>query len=176
MADQMQRHVGDGRDPDWFAAIVAGLGAGAILMVVDLLWSTMVNAEGPWVTSRMIAAAVLGPQLLESSTFNLPAVIVALVAHYSSGVVFAVLVAYVSTRMRLDTSAGLALLTGAVAGLLLYLFNFYVLVHLFPWFAQIRGLATIAAHLIFGASATLLYWKLQRRPETAVATHQSQTA
>lgn len=176
MADQMQRQVGDNRAPDWFVAIVAGLGAGAILMVVDLLWSTLVNAEGPWVTSRMIAAAVLGPQLLESSDFSLSAVIVALFAHYSSGVVFAVLVAFISTRMRLDRSAGMALLTGSVAGLLLYLFNFYVLVYLFPWFAEIRGLATILAHLIFGASATLLYWKLQRRPESAVVTHRSQTA
>jgi len=36
------------RPLDWAAAAVAGLGAGAILMVLDLMWSLAITGEGPW--------------------------------------------------------------------------------------------------------------------------------
>ena len=55
------------RPVDWAAAAVAGLGAGAILMVLDLVWSIAITGEGPWVASRMIAAMVMGQQMLQSS-------------------------------------------------------------------------------------------------------------
>ena len=33
------------RAPDWTAAAVAGFGAGAVLMVLDLVWSTFFNPD-----------------------------------------------------------------------------------------------------------------------------------
>jgi hypothetical protein len=54
-------------------------------------------------------------------------------------------------------------LIGAAFGGLLYVFNFFALTQAFPWFAELRGWATFVSHLIFGASAALLYWKLARR-------------
>ena len=47
---------------------------------------------------------------------------------------------------------------GAVFGLALYLINFYVVTGAFPWFAELRGWSTLITHLIFGVSASLLYW------------------
>jgi hypothetical protein len=35
---------------------------------------------------------------------------------------------------------------------------------LFPWLAEMRGWATLAAHLVFGIVAALLYRRLERRP------------
>jgi hypothetical protein len=65
----------------------------------------------------------------------------------------------------LDSSLTLAVLTGAGFGLVLYLVNFYGMVYFFPWFAEVRGWATLLINLIFGISTAALYWKLGRRGE-----------
>jgi hypothetical protein len=31
-----------------------------------------------------------------------------------------------------------------------------------PWFVDMRGMATLAAHLIFGMTTATMYWKLKR--------------
>ena len=51
------------RTPDWAVGLVAGLAAGAVLMVLDLLWSTVVEGGGPWRTSHMIAPVFTGASL-----------------------------------------------------------------------------------------------------------------
>ena len=45
---------------DWTAAAVSGFAAGAVLMVLDLVWSALFNPDGPWRTSHMIAPIFLG--------------------------------------------------------------------------------------------------------------------
>jgi len=151
------------RPLDWAAAAVAGLGAGAILMVLDLMWSLAITGEGPWAASRMIAAIVMGPQVLQSSAFSLSIVMVALLLHYAFGIVGGLVIAAVSAPLGLDSKFGLALLTGAVFGVVLYLVNFHGMTAFFPWFTEIRGWAAFLVNLIFGISTTLLYWKLERR-------------
>lgn len=153
------------RPLDWAAAAVAGFGAGAILMVLDLMWSLAITGEGPWVASRMIAAIVTGPQVLQSSEFSLSAVVVALLLHYAFGIVGGLVIAAVSAPLGLDSKFALALLTGAVFGVVLYLVNFHGMTAFFPWFAQVRGWTAFLINLIFGISTTLLYWKLERRGE-----------
>jgi hypothetical protein len=54
------------------------------------------------------------------------------------------------------------LAAGAVFGLAIYLINFYGMVRMFPWFVDLRGWATLVAHLIFGMSTAAMYWQLQR--------------
>lgn len=163
MAAEGELKQGLGHAPDWVAGAVAGFAAGAILMVLDLVWSFAVTDQGPWGTSRMIAAMVLGPQTLQSSEFNWGVVGGALIAHYTLGVVFGLILAAVSAPWRLDRTLGIALVSGAIFGAVLYIVNFNGLVYFFPWFAQIRGWPALVAHLIFGASAATLYWKLERR-------------
>jgi hypothetical protein len=161
---QMER-----RYADWPAAAVAGFGAGAILMVLDLFWSVAVTGDGPWVASRMIAAIVMGQQVLQSSGFSLSTVTVALLAHYALGVAGGIVLVAVGSRLRLDANLGLAALTGAAFGLMLYVINFYVLVRFFPWFAEIRGWTALLINLIFGITAAVLYWKLERRDDARPA-------
>jgi hypothetical protein len=161
--EQLQR--GETRVPDWPAAAVAGFGAGAILMVLDILWSLALTGAGPWTSSRMIAALVLGPEVLQSQGFDLTAVTVALLAHYAFGIVGGLVLAAVSAPLRLDSSLTLAVLTGAGFGLVLYLVNFYGMVQFFPWFNEVRGWTTLLINLIFGISTAALYWKLERRGE-----------
>lgn len=150
------------RAPDWPAAAVSGFAAGAVLMVVELLWSAMIMGTNPWATSHMVAAIVAGPDALQVADFNFSLVAIALATHYVLGIVFGLALAAILALFHLDSSAGIALLVGAVFGLALYLINFYGMVALFPWFADMRGWATVAAHLIFGMAAALFYRRLER--------------
>ena len=152
------------RAPDWLVAAVSGFAAGVVLMVLDLLWSSIVAGDGPWRTSHMIAPIFTGPESLQSTDyrFSVGVVALALATHYALGIVFGLAMAAIMAPLDLDATIGRALLTGAVFGVALYLINFFGVVRLFPWLAELRGWATLAAHLVFGIVAALLYWKLQR--------------
>ena len=65
-------------------------------------------------------------------------------------------------QFRLDETPAYALVAGAIMGLALYLLNFEALVGFFPWMADLRGVDTLAAHVVFGVVAGLLYWRLKR--------------
>jgi hypothetical protein len=156
------------RPLDFAAAAVAGLGAGAILMVLDLVWSIAISGSGPWAAPRMVASIVMGPGVLDApSTFELSVVVVALLLHYAFGVVGGLVIAAVSAPLGLDSRLDLAVLTGAVFGVVLYLVNFYAVASFLPWFAEIRGWPTLLINIVFGISATVLYWKLERRDDAA---------
>ena len=157
------------RARDWTVAAIAGLAAGAVLMVLDILWSSVVVGGGPWQTSHMIAPIFLGPEAVQKSAydFSIGVVTIALATHYVLGVVFGLILAAFMAPLGLDATPGRALGTGAVFGLGLYVVNFFGLVHWFPWLAELRGWPTLAAHLVFGIVAALLYWKLQRTPKLA---------
>lgn len=158
----MHVHRWERRLPDWKAAMVAGFVAGAVLMVVELLWSTLITGGNPWQTSAMVAAILMGPDVLQTVDFSLPIVTVALITHYVLGIVFGVILAGILVPYRFDASPGIALLTGAVFGVVLYLFNFYGMSMAFDWFEDMRGWATLIAHVLFGMVAAIGYWKLEQ--------------
>lgn len=149
------------RTPDWPVAMVAGFAAGAVLMMLDVLWSTII-ADSPWRTSHMIAPLFIGRDAAETAgyRFSIPVVAVALAFHYVLGMVYGSVLAAIMAPLRLDSTAAKAVATGAAFGVVLYLVNFHGLGRLFPWLAQLRGWATLAAHLVFGIVAAALYWKL----------------
>lgn len=153
------------RSPDWTAAAVSGFAAGAVLMVLDLLWSAAMGVS-PWVTSHKIAAIVMGPEALQSAAFDFWIVATALVIHYLLGIVFGMLMATFIAPFHLDSGVGMALLVGTLFGLALYLVNFYGMVRFFPWFTDMRGGATFMAHLIFGMVTAYMYLKLERPIQT----------
>jgi hypothetical protein len=156
-------HRWEHRAPDWPAAAVSGFVAGAVLMVLELLWSTIAaGTTSPWMTSHMIAAIVVGPDALQVTDFSFSLVAVALATHYVLGIVFGLVLAAIIAPFHLDSSAGMVLLIGAVFGLAIYLLNFYGMVRFFPWFADVRSWATLLAHMIFGMAAAVMYRKLER--------------
>jgi len=153
------------RSTDWTAAAVSGLAAGAVLMVLDLIWSALFHPDGPWRISHMIAPIVTGnaPTPGAGYAFSVGVVAIALTTHYVLGVVFGVVMAVVMTQLRLDTRPDFAVATGAILGMVLYIINFEVLASLFfPWLIELRGWETLAAHGVFGIVAALLYWKFNR--------------
>lgn len=152
------------RAMDWPAAAVSGFAAGAVLMVLDLLWSTLFNPEGPWRTSHMIAPIFTGADSVGATHFSVSVVAIALATHYALGIVFGLVLAALLVQLKLDSTPGLAMVWGAMLGVLLYLLNFYVVVGFFPWLTALRGWETLAAHLVFGVVTALLYCKLKRSP------------
>ncbi|MDB5752353.1 MAG: putative rane protein [Ramlibacter sp.] len=152
------------RATDWTAAAVSGFAAGAVLMVLDLIWSALFHPDGPWRTSHMIAPIFIGTDALKATGygFSVGVVAIALATHYLLGMVFGLVMGAVLTQFKLDASASLALAAGAILGIALYLVNFDLLVGFFPWLAELRGPATIAAHVLFGVVTALLYRRLRR--------------
>jgi hypothetical protein len=149
------------RLPDWLAACVSGFVAGAILMVLELLWTTLVTGDGPWGTTHAIAALMLGPQTVQTTGFSIDVVAAALVTHYLLGIAFGVILAGIIAPYHFDSSIGMAMLIGATYGLALYFLNFYGMARIYTWFADMRDWSTLVAHLIFGITAAGLYLKFE---------------
>lgn len=164
---RMHLHHWERREPDWYAAVVSGFAAGAVLMVLELAWAALAGTNGPWRISQLIAALTLGHGPLQGSpfAFDVGVVGMALATHYLLGVAFGTVLGYVLAGFRYDATVAPMLLIGAAFGLLLYLINFYALTQVFPWFKELRGWSTLAAHLVFGVTTALLYWKLARRSD-----------
>jgi hypothetical protein len=163
---QLHLHRWERREPDWSAAAASGFAAGAVLMVLELLWAAAMSSAGPWRISQLIAAMVLGPGTLQPSAagaFSVSVVAVALAIHYAAGTVFGMAAAFIGAGFHYDTSPAMMATVGAAFGVALYVFSFHVSTLVFPWLAELRGWSTVAAHLIFGITGALMYWKLARR-------------
>ncbi len=155
------------QQPDWIAALVAGIVAGAVLMVLSLLWSATDMTSHPWILARRIAAITMGQQVLGEADFSAAVVAVMAFTHYGLGVIFALILSVIVAALRLDGSPSKVVTVGALFGLALYLVNFYLLADSFPWFVDMRGGVTLLAHLIFGMLAAGVYWKLEKNSMTA---------
>lgn len=158
----MRSHHWVARTPDWISAAVAGFVAGAAVMVLELFWSTIVLNISPWAASHLVAAIVMGPEVLQSADFSLGVVAVALVTHYVLGVIFGMILAAIIASFHFDSSVRMVLSVGALFGLLLYVINFYGMVRFFPWFIDMRNVVTMCSHLVFGMTAAGMYMQLNR--------------
>ena len=140
---------------DWSAAIWAGVVAGAIFMILEMLMAPMfAGAPTPWAPPRMIAAIGMGQEVLPPpATFDVGVVMVAMIIHFILSIIFAIILAWIIFRLGF----GAAIAVGAVFGLVLYLVNFYVLTGIFPWFANARNWVSIFAHIVFGLVAAWWY-------------------
>ena len=109
---------------DWKAAVWAGLIAGAFFMMLEMLMVPLLGGGSPWEPPRMIAAIVMGEGVLPSPqtppTFDLTVLMAAMTVHFLLSIIFALIIGAVVAHFDL----GMALIVGAVAGLVLYLVNF----------------------------------------------------
>lgn len=152
------------RATDWTAAAVSGFAAGALLMVLDLYWSAMFDPHGPWRISHMIAPIFMGADSLSTSGYGFSAgvIVISLATHYVLGIVFGLAMGWFLAQFQVDSTPGMALVAGATLGGALYLVNFELLAGFFPWLVVMRGVDTVAAHVVFGVVAALLYCRLKR--------------
>ncbi len=154
------------RSADMPAAIVAGIVAGLVFLVAELLLVPMALGGSAWGPPRMIGAIVLGEGVLPPpATFDGFVVLSAVAFHLLLSVVYAIIFALVARAWGI----GAALVAGVVYGLLIYVVNFYGMTAFFPWFAEARNWVTVFSHALFGAALALVYKSRQRIPVVAPA-------
>ena len=143
---------------DWSAAIWAGLLAGSVFLLLNVFLTPLVLGGNGWVIIRLFASIPLGDAILAPpATYDLKALMAALVTHYVLSVGFGMLLAYIIHRGGLIAG----ILIGALFGLALYAINFYTLTLAFPWFFALRSWVFIATHVLFGALAGAIYEGLE---------------
>jgi uncharacterized membrane protein YagU involved in acid resistance len=154
---------------DLKAAALAGIIAGAVFIILEMLLVTYVAGDSPWAPPRMMAAIAMGKDVLPPpATFNLGVMTAAMVIHLALaivyGVIFGLLVATLGLRPATAALGGLAF------GVILYVVNFYLFTGLFPWFAMARNWMSLFAHAVFGLVLGIAYVRLAARPTGTSAT------
>ncbi|NJC89237.1 MAG: hypothetical protein FIB02_12020 [Desulfuromonas sp.] len=137
----------------WTAAILSGIIAGAVFLILALLLVPIILGGSPWGLPRMIAAIVLGNGVLTPATFDIGIILTAVILHFFLSVIYAIIFTLLFGRLQL----GPALLAGLVGGLVLYGVNFYGFTALYPWFATARNWVVIVDHLVFGVVTAWSY-------------------
>lgn len=159
----MHSHQLTHRLPDWRAAAIAGVLAGVVFLLLDMLAAVMMGGSA-WAPTHMIAAIVMGSSALGSSEmFDIGIVVVALIVHFALAIGMGLILGLIMAPFHFDSSWGMASVVGAVYGLVVYFVDFYGMTQFFPWFAEARGWTTLLAHVIFGIVAADAYLKLERR-------------
>lgn len=148
--------MGAGSSNKAFAVLLASIAAGVLSTLVQLLLWWMAGEDVTALLlrdARLTAALVLGPTALPPANGGgTEILLLASAIHAGLSLVYAALL-FPLRRSRLVP----ALLMGVGFGGLLYLVNLYGLTALFPWFKAARGGATLAAHIVFGIAAMLVY-------------------
>jgi hypothetical protein len=144
---------------DWRAAIIAGLIAGAVFLVVLLIAYPLATGGAPWAIFRFIGAIVLGEDVLPPPvTFDAGVVITALLVHFILSVLYTLVLAFIVHRWGILIS----IIGGALFGLALYLINFFTFTIFFPWFFPARAWPFSLVHILFGAVAGGIYELLEK--------------
>ncbi len=128
-------------------------------MMLEMMLVPLFMGGSPWAPPRMIAAMVMGKGVLPPpATFDIGVLMAAMAVHFPLSVVFTLILAWIIARFDM----GVAVLIGAVFGLILYVVNFYGFTAIFPWFAMARNGVTIFTHIMFGTIAALAYKQLAK--------------
>src|SRR5918999_4113605 len=122
-------HAGHGehRYIDWKAGVYAGLIAGVVFLILEMSMVWLFMGESPWAPPRMIAAMVLGKDVLpmpdKPATFSMGILVTAMVIHFVLSIIYGLVGAWLVHRFDWPG----ALIIGAVFGLAIYIVNFYMI-------------------------------------------------
>jgi hypothetical protein len=160
----LQAHASVRIVPNWRAALWAGLIAGVVFLVLEMVMVPIFLGGSPWDPPRMMAAIVLGERVLPMPgetppPLNASVVLAALGVHFVLSTIYALILSALVARVP----SGAAIAVGVAFGLTLYIVNFYGFTALFPWFAMARNWVSIFSHAVFGFVAASAYAMLARR-------------
>ena len=137
-------------------ALLAGLIAGLVFLILEMALMPLLGMS-TMAPLQMMGAILLGPEVLPPVAITAGVVAAALAVHFVLSIIFAfILGAFINQRRF-----GSALSVGLVFGLVLYVVNFYIFTGFFPWFAEARNWVSVVAHLVFGATAALVYLRVE---------------
>ncbi len=144
---------------DWKAAVIAGLIAGAIFLLVLLVAYPLVTGGTPWTVFRFMGAIILGESVLPPpTTFDAGVVVTAVLLHFILSVIYTLVLAFIVHRWGILVTV----IGGALFGLALYLINFFTFTMFFPWFYPARAWPFSVVHILFGAIAGGVYELLEK--------------
>jgi hypothetical protein len=144
------------------AASFAGMFAGMLALAAMLMLSTLVYDESVWKLPRMVAAVVAGRGALQpDDEFSFTLIGIAVVVHFALALLYSLALA---TFVK-DMPEAAAPWIGMTFGVALYFGNLYGFTQIFPWFAELRTLDTLAAHVVFGIIAATAYRQLANTAE-----------
>jgi hypothetical protein len=141
---------------DWRAAFIAGLVAGFVFLLVQMLGQAMIVGQSAWLFPQYVGAIVLGEEVL-SAGFDLGAVVAGIVLHLVFSVIFALILAAIIHEWNMVVG----LVVGTLFGLALYAINYYTFTRFFPWFFPVTNWLDIVAHALFGLTAGGVYEALE---------------
>lgn len=147
MANYARAETWKGPVIHWRAVIGAGVIAGIVFLMYEMIMMPLVMGVSPWAPPRMMAAIVLGEGVLPPpATFDLGIMMAAMMLHLVLSIIYAFIIAEAVQRGGI----GLAIGIGALAGLVLYWINFYLFTSAFPWFAMARNWVSLTGHVLYG--------------------------
>ena len=131
------------------AAVWAGIIAGAVFLVMEMVLVATIGGGSLWGPPRMMAAIVMGKDVLPPpATFALNIVIVAMIVHFALSIIYGFILGWLIRKMSMGRAIG----AGVVFGLVIYFINFYGIAPvIFPWFEMAQNWITFISHVVFGA-------------------------
>lgn len=145
---------------DWGAAVWAGIIAGIVFLMMEMLLVMIFMGESPWAPPRMIAAMALGQDVLPPpADFDLVILMTAMGIHFPLTIVYGLIAGWAVHRLN----GASALLIGGLLGLAIYLINFYLIAPAaFPWFVQAQNWISVVSHLVYGLVLGSAYAALRK--------------
>jgi hypothetical protein len=132
----------------------AGLSGGAVFLAVELLLLPPTkHVPFNWIL-RLLAAFMAGPVTLTAPTSMDAGLIAPALGMHAA---FSLAFGWAFCRMEDTLPFWRAIVFSAALGFGLYMFNLYVMTFVFPWWATVRGGATILAHVLFGVTTVLTH-------------------
>lgn len=144
---------------DWRAAVIAGLLAGGLTLLLRMiLWST-VTGGSPWTPFHHSASILLGQEVFAPTAApDFGVLAVGTLVHMGLSLVYTIILAFIIHRWGLVVG----IVGGALFGLAIYVINYYTLAVFFPWYSLVRSWLVLVFHVFFGATAGGLYEGLER--------------
>lgn len=144
---------------DWRAAVIGGILAGALTMLLWMILISLVTGGSLWSPFHHIAAILMGQDVLTpSQSPNLQVILTATITHFFLSVLYAIVLAFIIHRWGVVVG----IVGGALFGLAVYAINYYTFTALYPWFFPLRSWIALVGHLFFGAAAGGIYEILER--------------
>ncbi|HZQ06118.1 MAG TPA: hypothetical protein VFD70_06020 [Anaerolineae bacterium] len=138
----------------WRIAILAGICAGIVFLIVDILYLTLVKHLDAWVFFRYAASLVLGERVLPPpSGFDAAIVLVGLIVNFVLAIVYALILAFIIHRWGLLVGV----IGGALFGAAIYFINLYTFTLWFPWFFALHSVPFLISTILFGIVAGGVY-------------------
>lgn len=144
------------KEVNWRAVIWAGIIAGIVFMMLEMVLVATVGGGSLWGPPRMIGAMVLGSEVLPPpATFEIGVMLVAMLVHLIVSLIYAAILGWAISRWHM--SLGTALVVGIVFGLVVYFVDFYLFTAIWPWFATARNWISIFSHAMYGLVLAWVY-------------------